>query len=150
LIFFFSYETHIFEFIIMSFQCVAFTLAVQSADHPNILWISCEDLSPYFNFYGDRTIATPQLDRLAQEGVVYNKAFASASVCAPSRCAIITGVNQVTAGGHNMRTLYHIPEQTGLPKSLFYCSAAGDKSFSGVSTGAGILLHQQFKNRLPV
>ena len=90
----------------------------QTSPRPNILWISCEDLSPHFSFYGDSTINTPNLEQLAREGIVYTKVFTTAGVCAPSRCAIITGVNQVTAGGHNMRTLMDTnPEKTGLPKS---------------------------------
>ena len=90
----------------------------QTSPRPNILWISCEDLSPHFSFYGDSTINTPNLEQLAREGIVYTKVFTTAGVCAPSRCAIITGVNQVTAGGHNMRTLTDTnPEKTGLPKS---------------------------------
>ncbi|CAN5396283.1 sulfatase-like hydrolase/transferase [soil metagenome] len=90
----------------------------QSSNHPNILWISCEDISPHFSFYGDSTIVTPNLDALAKKGIIYTNAFTTAGVCSPSRCAIITGVNQVTAGGHNMRTLNNtFPEKTGLPKS---------------------------------
>ena len=90
----------------------------QSSNRPNILWISCEDISPHLSFYGDSTISTPNLDALAKKGIVYTNAFTTAGVCSPSRCAIITAVNQVTAGGHNMRTLYNtFPEKTGLPKS---------------------------------
>lgn len=90
----------------------------QSSNHPNILWISCEDISPHLSFYGDSTIATPNLEALAKKGIIYTNAFTTAGVCSPSRCAIITGVNQVTAGGHNMRTLNNtFPEKTGLPKS---------------------------------
>jgi N-sulfoglucosamine sulfohydrolase len=97
---------------------------------PNILWISCEDLSPHFSFYGDSTLSTPNLSRLASEGVVYDNVFTTAGVCAPSRCAIITGVNQVTAGGHNMRTLYStFPEKTGLPKSYSIVTRPGIKAF---------------------
>ena len=95
---------------------------------PNILWISCEDLSPHFDFYGDNSVATPNLTRLSKEGITYDNVFTTAGVCAPSRCAIITGVNQVTAGGHNMRTLL-IPEKTGLPKSYSIVTPDGIKAF---------------------
>ncbi|HEX5024584.1 MAG TPA: sulfatase-like hydrolase/transferase, partial [Agriterribacter sp.] len=99
------------------FQLISVMLAAQS-DRPNILWISCEDLSPHFSFYGDSTIITPNLERLAREGVVYDNVYTAAGVCAPSRCSIITGMNQVSVGGHNMRNLGNTyPEKTGLPKS---------------------------------
>jgi N-sulfoglucosamine sulfohydrolase len=97
---------------------------------PNILWISCEDLSPHFDFYGDNSVATPNLTRLSKEGITYDNVFTTAGVCAPSRCAIITGVNQVTAGGHNMRTLSILsPEKLGLPKSYSIVPPEGIKAF---------------------
>src|SRR5688572_1720313 len=97
---------------------------------PNILWISCEDLSPHFEFYGDNSVATPNLSRLSREGITYDNVFTTAGVCAPSRCAIITGVNQVTAGGHNMRTLLNtFPEKTGLPQTYSIVPPAEIKAF---------------------
>jgi len=85
---------------------------------PNILWISCEDMSPRLGCYGDTTIPTPNIDRLAREGIRYTNAFCTAGVCAPSRNAIITGMYQTSTGGHNMRTLYNtFPQQTGLPEA---------------------------------
>ncbi|MFT6880476.1 MAG: N-sulfoglucosamine sulfohydrolase [Psychromonas sp.] len=72
---------------------------------PNILWISAEDLSPRMAAYGDSTINTPNLNRLANEGIVYDHAYTAAGVCSPSRNAIITGRFQTSNGGHNMRTM---------------------------------------------
>ncbi len=84
----------------------------------NILWISCEDMSPRLGCYGDRTVPTPNIDRLAREGVRFTNAFCTAGVCAPSRNAIITGMYQTSTGGHNMRTLGSTyPEKTGLAKA---------------------------------
>jgi arylsulfatase A-like enzyme len=86
-------------------------------NRPNILWISAEDLSPNFSAYGNNTVKTPHIDRLAREGVVYEHVYTTAGVCAPSRCAIITGNYQTRVGGHNMRTLNDTyPQKTGLPK----------------------------------
>lgn len=110
--------------------CSALSAQELTERSPNILWISCEDLSPHFEFYGDSTIKTPNLSRLAREGVVYNNVFTTAGVCSPSRCAIITGMNQVSVGGHNMRTLLNtFPEKTGLPKSYSIVPPAEVKAF---------------------
>lgn len=111
----------------------------QQADpRPNILWISCEDLSPHFDFYGDSTVKTPNLSALAKEGTVYRNVFATAGVCSPSRCAIITGMNQVSVGGHNMRTLLNtFPEKTGLPKSYSVVTPAKVKAFPEYLRAAG-------------
>jgi len=104
--------------------------AQSNSQLPNILWISCEDLSPHFEFYGDNSVSTPNLSRLSDEGITYDNVFTTAGVCAPSRCAIITGVNQVTAGGHNMRTLLNtFPEKTGLPLSYSIVPPSEIKAF---------------------
>ncbi|WP_310587614.1 sulfatase-like hydrolase/transferase [Fibrella rubiginis] len=88
------------------------------AQRPNMLWLSCEDMSPHLGCYGDSTVPTPNLDRLAREGVRFTNAFCTAGVCAPSRNAIITGMYQTATGGHNMRTLANtFPEKTGLPRA---------------------------------
>lgn len=72
---------------------------------PNILWITVEDMSPHLGSYGDRQVQTPNLDRLASEGIRYTNAFTTAGVCAPSRAAIITGMYQQSIGAQHMRTL---------------------------------------------
>ncbi len=71
---------------------------------PNILWITCEDMSPHLGSYGDVMVKTPNLDKLAAEGIRYSRAFATAGVCAPSRSAIITGMYQQSIGTQHMRT----------------------------------------------
>lgn len=74
---------------------------------PNILWIVCEDSSPNYSFYGDATAKTPNLDALAAESIIYENAFATTPVCAPSRSAIITGMLPNSIGTMHMRTGKH-------------------------------------------
>ncbi len=71
---------------------------------PNIVWLVAEDLGPRLSAYGDRTVNTPNLDRLAAEGVTYTRAFSVVGVCAPSRASIITGKYPTRIGAQNMRT----------------------------------------------
>lgn len=73
-------------------------------ERPNILWIVAEDLSPYLPAFGDSTIATPILDRLAQSGVCYDNFYAPHPVCAPARASIITGMYANSIGASHMRT----------------------------------------------
>jgi len=70
----------------------------------NLLWISCEDISPDIGCYGDTYAVTPNLDRLAEQGCRYTKAFVPFPVCAPTRSSIITGVHPGTLGSMHMRT----------------------------------------------
>jgi arylsulfatase A-like enzyme len=75
-----------------------------SSFRPNILWLVAEDLGPIIPPFGDSTIATPNLSRLAAEGVRYPNVFSPSGVCAPSRAAIATGMYPTAIGAHNMRT----------------------------------------------
>ncbi len=59
---------------------------------PNILFILADDLGyGDLGCYGQQRIRTPRLDRMAAEGMVFTRAYAGSTVCAPSRCALMTG-----------------------------------------------------------
>ena len=76
---------------------------------PNIIWLVAEDLGPYIPSFGDSTVSTPNLDRLAREGVCYTNVYSVSGVCAPSRAAIATGMYPSSIGAHHMRTLSQQP-----------------------------------------
>lgn len=92
------------------FLCMAFFDACsaqkQEDKKPNILWIVAEDLSPFMGCYGDSINKnhTPSIDKLAEEGVLFKRAYATAPVCSASRSALITGVMQTTTGTHQHRS----------------------------------------------
>ena len=73
-------------------------------EQPNIIWIVCEDTSPYLGAYGNELVKTPNIDQLAKEGVRYTNAYTTAGVCAPSRSTIITGMYHTSIGTQHMRT----------------------------------------------
>jgi N-sulfoglucosamine sulfohydrolase len=75
-----------------------------SPERPNILCITCEDISPRLGSYGDTVALTPVLDRLAREGVRFTRVFSVSGVCAPSRAALITGMYPSGIGANHMRT----------------------------------------------
>jgi arylsulfatase A-like enzyme len=80
-----------------------------AADRPNILWLVSEDNSTLLGCYGDSLARTPTLDKLASQGVVYERCFAQ-PVCAPSRFTLITGMYAVSHGpAHHMRAAGKIP-----------------------------------------
>jgi uncharacterized sulfatase len=90
---------------------IGFSVAeLDAADRPNILWISCEDMSPNLGCFGDSYSTTPNLDALAAKGVRYTQAFATSGVCAPSRSCIITGVFPSSLGSHFMRCKATLPD----------------------------------------
>ncbi len=60
---------------------------------PNILFVLCDDLRPAaLGCYGSQTVKTPQIDRLAADGVRFANAFCTTSLCSPSRASILTGL----------------------------------------------------------
>jgi len=86
------------------FPSLSATHKSPKSERPNILWLTCEDISPTLSFYGDSTAKTPNLDKLAKESLVFTRAFATVGVCAPSRSSIITGMYPPSIGTMHMRT----------------------------------------------
>lgn len=111
-------------------SAILFSLPAFAAEipaRPNILWISCEDTSPDLGCYGDRYAVTPNIDRLAAEGVRYTRCFTHAGVCAPSRSGLITGCYPPSIGTHHMRCKGVPPEDVRcfteyLRASGYYCT----------------------------
>jgi len=94
---------------------------------PNILWITCEDTSVALGCYGDKYAKTPNLDRLASDGVRYTNMYATAPVCSPARSSIITGVYAPSLGTQHLRSIVQRPEDICcyteyLRQSGYYCT----------------------------
>jgi len=105
----------------------------QPAHRPNFLWIVSEDNDPFLGCYGDAHARTPNLDKLAADGVLYQNAFANAPVCAPSRCTLITGMYASSLGTMHMRSQYQIPQDVRpftqlLREAGYYCTNPGKKT----------------------
>ncbi len=79
-------------------------------ERPNILWVVSEDNTVMLGCYGDKNARTPVLDKLAEEGILYENAFANAPVCAPARSTIITGMYASSLGTINMRSKLPMPD----------------------------------------
>jgi arylsulfatase A-like enzyme len=79
---------------------------INGEQNPNILMVVFEDMSAKMGAYGDSLAHTPVLDKFAAESIVYEKAFTTAGVCAPSRAALITGRYQQSIGAQHMRTTH--------------------------------------------
>ncbi len=83
---------------------------------PNVLWILAEDFSPDLGCYGNDLVRTPNLDRLAAEGVRYTQCICTAAVCSAARSALMTGMFQTTIGAHNHRS--HRDRPHDLPEGV--------------------------------
>lgn len=82
----------------------------EKLERPNIVWINCEDLDETLGCYGDPYAITPNLNRLAEEGILYRNAFANAPICAPARNCLITGMYPTSLGAQHLRCEIDLPE----------------------------------------
>ena len=82
----------------------------QGEAQPNVIIIFADDMGyGDLGWYGHPTIRTPQLDRMARQGMKFTQCYVSASVCTPSRAALLTGRYPIRSG--LSRVL--IPSSTG-------------------------------------
>jgi N-sulfoglucosamine sulfohydrolase len=104
----------ILVFLIMSLSSYA------EKNKPNVVWIFVEDMNDWMGCYGDHTVPTPNIDKLAEGGMRFNRAYMTAGVCSASRSAIALGTMQTTLGVHNHRSsrqripeeVFNLPEHT--------------------------------------
>lgn len=94
---------------------------------PNILWITCEDMSPDLGCYGDAYSHSPTIDRLAADGVRYTRCFTHIGVCAPSRSGLVTGMYPPSIGSQHMRSQTVLPDYVKcypqlLREAGYYCT----------------------------
>ena len=89
------------EKLILIFGCISILLSCSSKtdSKPNVIIILADDAGySDFGFMGSDEIKTPNLDQLALDGVTFNNAYVSASVCSPSRAGLLTGMYQQRFG----------------------------------------------------
>ncbi len=99
--------------------------AISAAEKPNVVLIMADDMGwGDVGYHGYKDVLTPNIDRIAKEGVQFSQGYVSASVCGPSRAGLLTGVYQQRMGaGENASATGFpdkMPERTrlsGLPTS---------------------------------
>ncbi|OYW31404.1 MAG: iduronate-2-sulfatase [Chthoniobacter sp. 12-60-6] len=89
-----------------------------AASKPNVLLICVDDLKPLLGCYGDKLVKSPNIDRLAARGVVFEKAFCNQAVCSPSRNALLTGLRSQSLGIYDLATNFRkaAPDAVTLPQ----------------------------------
>jgi arylsulfatase A-like enzyme len=101
---------------LLVFLCMYTALAAQQ--RPNIIYIMSDDHdNDAISAYNKKFIHTPHLDRLAKEGMKFNKAFVGNSICSPARATLLTGQHSHANGVKDNRTPFDSSRIT-LPKLL--------------------------------
>ncbi len=101
---------------------------------PNVLFMLCDDLRPdALGCYGSKHVKTPNIDRIAKEGVLFKNTFCTTSLCSPSRASILSGLYAHTHGVTNNFTEYPatMPSFPGLLHDAGYATAYFGKYHMG-------------------
>lgn len=129
---------------LMTITClVSLSATVNAADRLNILFIAVDDLRPELGCYGSPVAVTPNLDALAQSGLLFHRAYCQQAICRPSRASLMTGTRPETTGlFHNYVALRELqPDILTLPQHFIasgYESVYCGKIFHNGDTDEGI------------
>lgn len=88
--------TCLIVFVLIS--CESKESTVNQDQRPNILFIAIDDLRPELGCYGSTLAVTPNIDRLAADGLQFNRAYCQQAICSPSRASLMTGARPETTG----------------------------------------------------
>lgn len=120
-----------------------FTMAADSDQRlrPNVLFIAIDDLRPELGCYGESHIRSPHIDRLAERGTVFLRAYCQQAVCGPSRTSLLTGLRPDTTGVWGNRTHFRqkVPDAVTLPQHF--------KNHGYHTQGMGKIFHGSFPRK---
>ncbi len=112
-----------------------------AADRPNVLFIAVDDLRPDMGCYGNTVVKTPNLDRLAALGTVFNHAYCQQAVCSPSRSSLMTGRRPDATRVWDLETHFRValPDCVTIPEHFkangYHCAALGKIFHGGFEDG---------------
>ena len=103
---------------LLTLSCGAARAAADAAGKPNVLFFAVDDLRPEFGAYGKTYIHSPNLDRLANRGVTFNRAYCQQAVCSPTRSSLLTGTRPDTTKVWDLETHFRkaLPDVVTLPQ----------------------------------
>ena len=103
----------------------------------NVLFIAVDDLRPQLGCYGDPIAKTPNLDKLAASGLLFNRAYCQQAVCSPSRSSLLTGRRPDTTKIYNLEDHFRdtIADVVTLPQH-FKANGYHAQSFGKIYHGA--------------
>ncbi len=97
---------------------VLFAQFASASDPPNVLLLLVDDLKPAIGAYGDEVAITPNIDRLAESGMRFDRAYCNQAVCAPSRFTLMLGAHSTSTGLYGLGSLLRevLPNAVTMPQ----------------------------------
>ena len=127
----------LFSLLISSFVVAHSSFAAK----PNVLFIAVDDMRPELGCYGNTVVKTPNIDRIAARGMVFNHAYCQQAVCSPSRSSLLTGRRPDATKVWDLETHFRValPDAIALPQHFkengYYCSALSKIYHHGFEDG---------------
>lgn len=90
--------------LVLGAVCAAAVERDSTDTRPNILWVILEDTNDWMGCYGDTLARTPNIDKLAADGIRFDRAYMTAGICSPARSALITGMYQTSINAQHHRS----------------------------------------------
>ncbi len=117
-------------------------LFAQNSVKPNVLFIAVDDLRPELGCYGQSQIQSPNIDKLAESGLTFNRAYCNIPVCGASRASILTGMrpNRTRFVNYDCWQDKEVPGTVSLPmhfKNNGYTTISLGKVYHHITDGAG-------------
>lgn len=113
-----SYRRKLRQIFVYTFSLLAIGSIAHAANKPNILFIAIDDLRPDLGCYGVPAVKSPNLDKLASEGRVFDRAYCQYPICGPSRASLLTGLRPSTLKIDEIDTFFRntVPDCVTLPQ----------------------------------
>jgi arylsulfatase A-like enzyme len=107
-------------FVLAVLSLLAETASGADAKRPNVLFLISDDLNNLLGCYGDPLAKTPNIDKLAKRGVLFEKAYCTFPLCGPSRNSFLTGLYPNSTGILRNAQVFRqtIPEQLSMPQAF--------------------------------
>lgn len=128
----------VFICLLTSSLCFVPCFAQSDSEQPNIIWLMAEDMGPDLQCNGMAGVKTPNLNQMAKEGAIYNRAYCTNPICSPNRSAMMVGMHQTIINAHHHRSNRDLPLAAPFKPITCFLRDAGYSCLLGHSLVSGL------------